>query len=58
MNYLFERLSEASTYQGLVIVGGLIGWKVSPEKAAAIGTVCIAVLALIKTFFPDKFGAK
>lgn len=48
-----ERLGEASTYRGLLVLLGLIGVKISPAQSNDIITACLTLYGLIGVFFPD-----
>lgn len=51
--FLVARLSEASTYRGIVIGLTGLGVYVRPEIAAAVTSIGLGVAGLIGVFFPD-----
>lgn len=53
LQYLLGRLSEASTWRGIVALLTAAGISLSPEQAAAIVAVGLAVIGTIGAFFPD-----
>lgn len=53
-----NRLKEASTYRGIIVILGIFGISLSPEKADAIVAGCLAVYGILAAFMPDKFGEK
>lgn len=56
--YIKNRMSEASTWRGLIVLAGLIGVTLSPEQKEAIVTFGLALYGVIGTFFPDKPNGK
>ena len=50
MNYVLNRLGEASTWQGIVMILGVCGVKLSPEESGAIVTACVSIVAAISIF--------
>lgn len=56
-DFIKNRIKEPSTWRGLTIVAGLVGWTISPEQATAIGTVAASVLATIELFKKDANSA-
>jgi len=57
MNYLIERLKEASTWRGIVAILTGFGVYLTPEQQNAIIALGLAVMGAIGAFFPDV-GAK
>ncbi|MCI0441187.1 MAG: hypothetical protein L0177_18955 [Chloroflexi bacterium] len=53
MKYLLTRLSEASTWQGIVALLTVAGVSLSPEQGQQVIATGLAVIGLIKTFLPD-----
>lgn len=51
-----NRLKEASTYRGIIVLLGIFGVSIDPEKGDAIVAACIALYGVAAAFFPDKFG--
>lgn len=47
LQWLQERLKEASTYQGLTVVAGALGYALEPQSVEAIGVAVAAVLGAI-----------
>lgn len=47
LQWLQERLKEASTYQGLTVVAGALGYALEPQAVEAIGVAVAAVLGAI-----------
>jgi len=56
--YLMNRLSEPSTWRGIVALLTATGLVIDPEQATAIVTVGVAVIGLIGAFLPDKPARK
>jgi hypothetical protein len=50
LNWLLARLSEPSTYRGLVFVFSAAGVSLSPDQSAAIITAGGAAIGLIEVF--------
>lgn len=53
-----NRLREASTYRGLIVLLGIFGVSIDPEKGDAIVAACIALYGVAAAFFPDKFSTQ
>ena len=53
-----NRLREASTYRGIIVLLGIFGVSIEPEKGDAIVAACIALYGVAAAFFPDKFGTQ
>jgi len=53
-----NRLKEASTYRGIIVLLGIFGVSIDPEKGDAIVAACLALYGVAAAFFPDKFGAQ
>lgn len=58
MRYLLNRLKEASTWRGLVLVITALGVQLTPDQLSAIVATGLAVSGLIGAFFPDKQAAE
>jgi hypothetical protein len=54
LDYIMKRISEASTFRGLAVLGGLVGLSLSPQHWEAIGSAVAAVIALIEVFRKEK----
>ena len=55
MDYnLVDRLKEFSTYEGLVVIMGLVGYSMTDAQLNTIGATAAAVYSLIKMFKPEK----
>ena len=52
--YLFQRLSESSTWRGLLMLMTAAGIAITPEQTDAIVDAGLAVIGFIGVFFPDK----
>jgi len=52
--YLLARLSEASTWRGIMMALTAFGVALSPEQIEAIIAVGLAIAGVIGIFFPDK----
>ena len=50
MNYLLDRLSENSTWRGLVMLLTAVGVQVDPSQANAIIAAGLALVGLINVF--------
>lgn len=53
MKYLLERLKEASTWRGIVLVATAFGAHWSPESQAAIISVGVGAAGVIGAVIPD-----
>ena len=51
--FITNRIKEPSTWRGLTILAGLVGWTVSPEQAEGIGTAAASILVAIELFKKD-----
>ena len=56
--FFINRLKEQSTYRGIIVILGIFGVSIEPEKSEAIIAACIAMYGVAEAFFPDKFGKK
>ena len=54
MRYLFNRLKEASTWRGLVLVATALGVQLTPDQVSTVVAAGLAVSGLIGAFFPDS----
>lgn len=54
--YILERLKEASTWRGIVLVLTSFGLQVSPEQSAAIISVGLGIAGAIGALMPNKAG--
>ena len=52
--YILERIKEASTWRGIILVLTAVGVPVAPAMADSIISVGLAIAGLIGTFSPDK----
>jgi hypothetical protein len=50
MNYILAQLAQSSTWRGLILVAGALGWQLSPEHNEAIIAAAIALVGLINVF--------
>jgi len=57
MNYIIERLKEASTWRGLVALATALGVQLSPEQTSAIVAAGMALMGLIGAFTKDSKSA-
>jgi hypothetical protein len=55
--FAVARLSEASTYRGIVLALTGLGVYVSPEAAAAVTSLGLGITGLIGIFFADPVTA-
>ena len=53
-SYFMQRLSEPSTWRGILAVLTACGIAFSPEQAAAITAGGLAMIGLVGSFTPDK----
>lgn len=53
MQYILDRLKEASTWRGLVLIATACGTAISPEQQEAIVTVGLLVAGMIGAAVPD-----
>ena len=54
LEYLVGRLSEASTWRGIVAIGTAFGITMTPEQAEAIVAGGLGLIGLIGAFLPDS----
>ena len=54
MQYLINRLKEASTWRGIALLLTALGVQVAPELQEAVITVGVSTAGLIGVVFPDK----
>jgi len=52
--YLHERLKEASTWRGIMLVATAAGAKISPEMSEAIITLGVALTGIIGIVTSDR----
>ncbi len=53
-NWIFERLSEASTWRGIVALLTALGITISPDQATAVTAGGLAIIGAVGAFFSDK----
>ncbi len=53
MNYLIERLKEASTWRGIIAIVTSFGVALSPDQIEAIVAAGLATMGVVGAFFPD-----
>lgn len=53
-----NRLKEASTYRGIIVLLGIFGVSIDPSKGDAIVAACLAIYGVLLAFLPDVFGEK
>ena len=54
MKYFLNRLREASTWRGLVLVVTALGVQITPDQIDTVVAVGLALSGLIGEFFPDS----
>jgi hypothetical protein len=54
MEWIIERLKEASTWRGIVTLLGAIGISISPELVNQIGLVVVAIIGAIEVWRKEK----
>jgi len=54
MQYFLNRLKEASTWRGLVLVATALGVQLTPDQISTVVAVGLALSGLIGAFFPDS----
>lgn len=54
MNYILDRLSENSTWRGLLLIGTALGVKVAPELADKIITLGLSGVGIINILRKGK----
>jgi hypothetical protein len=55
MKYLLERLKEASTWRGIILVATALGAQWSPESQMAIISVGVGAAGIVGTVIPDSW---
>ena len=51
--WIIARLKEPSTWRGLTMLAGLVGFTLSPEQWQAISTAVLALLGAVEVFRPE-----
>lgn len=51
---ILKKLSEPSTYKGLTIIIGLVGYQINPELLNQIIVVCTGIFGLIEIIRTEK----
>jgi hypothetical protein len=51
--YILDRLSETSTWRGILALLTAAGIALSPEQASAITAAGLATIGVVGAFFPD-----
>lgn len=54
MQYLINRLKEASTWRGLAMLLTALGLHIAPDMQEAVIATGVSVAGLIGVMFPDK----
>lgn len=54
MNFILERLTENSTWRGLLMIATAVGVQLEPSQANAIIAVGLSVVGLINVFRKQK----
>jgi hypothetical protein len=50
MNYLLQQLGQNSTWRGLIMIAGALGWQLSETHNEAIIAAALALVGLINVF--------
>jgi hypothetical protein len=50
MDYLLNQLGQSSTWRGLILLAGALGWQLSAQHNEAIIAAAIALVGLINVF--------
>jgi hypothetical protein len=50
MNYLLHQLGQNSTWRGLIMIAGALGWQLSETHNEAIIAAALALVGLINVF--------
>ena len=50
MDYLFKQLGQSSTWRGLILLAGALGWQLSPEHNEAIIAAALGIVGVINVF--------
>ena len=58
LQWIKDRLREASTYQGATGLAGAIGYTLNPEMVELIGTIVIGIISLIQMAKSEKIAEK
>ena len=58
MKYLLERLKEASTWRGIILVATALGAHWSPESQAAVITAGVGAAGVLGALIPDGWKNK
>ncbi len=54
MDYLLNRLKEATTWQGLIAIITGLGVSLSPDMSAAVVTVGVALFGLVSVILKER----
>ena len=58
MKYLLERLKEASTWRGIILVATAFGAHWSPESQSAVITAGVGLAGFVGAVIPDSWNTK
>jgi hypothetical protein len=50
MDYVLNQLGQSSTWRGLILVAGALGWQFSPEHNEAFVALALALVGVINVF--------
>lgn len=54
MRYAMQRLRERSTWAGLTVIAGIVGWKLAPETLGLWSDLGMAIAAVVLTMLPEQ----
>ena len=55
---ILDRAKERSTWMGLFLLAGPVGWAVTPDHKELIITAAVAIVAAVAAFTRDKPAAE
>lgn len=58
LQWIKDRLREASTYQGAAGLAGAVGYTLNPEMIELIGTLVVGIISLIQMAKTEKIAEK
>jgi hypothetical protein len=50
MDHLLSQLGQSSTWRGIILLAGALGWQLSPQHNEAIIALALALVGVINVF--------
>ena len=58
ITWILDRAKERSTWMGLFLLAGAVGWAVTPEHKELVIAAAVAIVAAVAAFTRDKPAAE